>query len=106
MLLGTPGKITRGRESGASARALRKKEEEMANLFWKTSEGTKRLVDTPFKTEDVAIAVWLGQTANIALLAGFVWYIDRFQIRPEERALSTLFGAEYAAYCARVRRWL
>jgi hypothetical protein len=24
----------------------------MANLFWKTSAGTKRLVDTPFKTED------------------------------------------------------
>ena len=53
-----------------------------------------------------AIAVWLGQTANIALLVTFVWYIDRFQIRPEERTLSTLFGAEYADYCARVRRWL
>lgn len=53
-----------------------------------------------------AIAVWLGQPANLALLAGFAWYIDRFQIRPEERVLSALFGAEYAAYCARVRRWL
>ncbi len=53
-----------------------------------------------------AVAVWLGQIGNVALLAVFVWYIDRFQIRPEERALSTLFGAEYAAYCARVRRWL
>jgi protein-S-isoprenylcysteine O-methyltransferase Ste14 len=53
-----------------------------------------------------ATAAWLGQPANLALLAAFVWYIDRFQIRPEERALSTLFGAEYAAYCARVRRWL
>ena len=53
-----------------------------------------------------AVAVWLGQTANIALLVAFVWYIDRFQIRPEERALSALFGAEYAAYCTRVRRWL
>jgi protein-S-isoprenylcysteine O-methyltransferase Ste14 len=53
-----------------------------------------------------ALAVWLGQPANLALLAVFVWYIDRFQIRPEEKALSALFGAEYAAYCARVRRWL
>ncbi|HSQ80712.1 MAG TPA: isoprenylcysteine carboxylmethyltransferase family protein [Casimicrobiaceae bacterium] len=53
-----------------------------------------------------AVAVWLGQPANLALLAGFAWYIDRFQIRPEERALGALFGAEYAAYCARVRRWL
>lgn len=53
-----------------------------------------------------AVAVWLGQIANVALLAVFVGYIDRFQIRPEERALSTLFGTQYAAYCARVRRWL
>ena len=53
-----------------------------------------------------AVAVWLGHPANLALLPVFVGYIDRFQIRPEERALSALFGVEYAAYCARVRRWL
>ena len=74
------------------------------------TSGVFRLSRNPIYVGDllvlVAIAVWLGQAANIALLAGFVWYIDRFQIRPEERALSTLFGAEYTAYCARVRRWL
>ncbi len=36
----------------------------------------------------------------------FVGYIGRFQIAPEERALSALFGAQYSAYQARVRRWL
>lgn len=36
----------------------------------------------------------------------FVLYINRFQITPEERALSSLFGAEFSAYKARVRRWL
>ena len=36
----------------------------------------------------------------------FVLYIGRFQIRPEERALSAMFGADYAAYQSRVRRWL
>ena len=36
----------------------------------------------------------------------FVLYINRFQIEPEERALKALFGQEYAAYAARVRRWL
>ena len=36
----------------------------------------------------------------------FVAYIGRFQIAPEEEALSKLFGAEYLAYKASVRRWL
>jgi len=44
----------------------------------------------------------------LALLAVplFVLYINRFQINPEERVLSSLFGAEYAAYKEKVRRWL
>jgi protein-S-isoprenylcysteine O-methyltransferase Ste14 len=32
--------------------------------------------------------------------------VDRLVIRPEERYLSTRFGQAYAAYRARVRRWL
>jgi protein-S-isoprenylcysteine O-methyltransferase Ste14 len=36
----------------------------------------------------------------------FVFYIGRFQIAPEERVLSGLFGEDYAAYAARVRRWV
>jgi protein-S-isoprenylcysteine O-methyltransferase Ste14 len=36
----------------------------------------------------------------------FITYISRFQIAPEERILTTLFGSEYSAYKAKVRRWL
>jgi protein-S-isoprenylcysteine O-methyltransferase Ste14 len=43
--------------------------------------------------------VWLGP-AFLAL------WLDRLQIRPEEDAMAARFGAEYAAYRARVRRWL
>lgn len=38
--------------------------------------------------------------------AGFVLFIQRFQIAPEERALRSLFGAEFDAYTKRVRPWL
>lgn len=39
-------------------------------------------------------------------LAGFVLWIDRFQIVPEERFLAARFGRDFAAYRTRVRRWL
>ena len=53
-----------------------------------------------------ALAVWFGNVLNVMLLAPFVWYINRFQIIPEERALAQLFGEAYDAYRSRVRRWL
>jgi protein-S-isoprenylcysteine O-methyltransferase Ste14 len=53
-----------------------------------------------------ACAVWLGNLANIALLAIFAAYIHKFQILPEEQALSRIFGEDYTTYCLRVRRWL
>jgi len=54
----------------------------------------------------LAWAAYLGSLAALAGLPAFVLYIDRFQIRPEERILAGLFGDEFAAYCRAVRRWL
>lgn len=72
--------------------------------------GVFRLSRNPIYLADLlllaAFAVWLGNPLNVVFLAMFVWYIQRFQILPEERALAERFGASYAAYCARVRRWL
>ncbi|QRY77723.1 isoprenylcysteine carboxylmethyltransferase family protein [Pseudomonas sp. PDNC002] len=50
--------------------------------------------------------VFLGSTLALIGVALFVLYINHFQIRPEERALRELFGAEFDAFCARVRRWV
>lgn len=44
---------------------------------------------------------WLWLTGVLAV-AATTWFV----IRLEERKLGDAFGAAYAAYCARVRRWL
>lgn len=54
----------------------------------------------------LAWAAFLWSPLALAVLPFFVLYINRFQIVSEERALSSLFGAEYAAYRQLVRRWL
>ncbi len=53
-----------------------------------------------------AWAVYLGHLLAALILPLFVAYINRFQIRPEERILAERFGADYLAYLASVRRWL
>lgn len=52
---------------------------------------------------------WASFLSNVAALIGpftFVLYMNRFQITPEERALSIMFGTEFVAYKTKVRRWL
>lgn len=54
----------------------------------------------------VGWGVFLASLYALALTAGFVLYMNRFQIRPEERALVSIFGAEVLTYQKQVRRWL
>ena len=54
----------------------------------------------------VGWAVFLWSAWALLGPVGFVAYIARFQIAPEERALGVLFGEEYSAYKSRVRPWL
>jgi protein-S-isoprenylcysteine O-methyltransferase Ste14 len=51
-------------------------------------------------------ASYLSNLLSFLFLPAFIWYMDRFQIYPEERALASLFGEEFASYKSRVRRWL
>jgi len=51
-------------------------------------------------------AVFLLNFLAFLLLPAFVFYMNRFQIEPEERALRSTFPAEFVAYECRVRRWL
>jgi protein-S-isoprenylcysteine O-methyltransferase Ste14 len=54
----------------------------------------------------IAWAFLLAQPLALIGPIAFVLYITRFQIVPEERVLASLFGESFAAYRARVRRWL
>ncbi|HEA22461.1 hypothetical protein LCGC14_1991240 [marine sediment metagenome] len=53
----------------------------------------------------LAWGVWLANAFNILLAAGFVTYMNRFQILSEEKALTQIFGKDYKQYCLLVRRW-
>ena len=50
--------------------------------------------------------VWLSSVWAMLGVIGFIGYLTLFQIMPEERALTKLFGDEFTIYKARVRRWL
>lgn len=54
----------------------------------------------------LAWGLYLASPLVLPGVLGFVLYMNRFQIYPEERALGQLFGADFAAYRQRVRRWL
>lgn len=54
----------------------------------------------------LAWAIFLGSGWALLGVVGFVLYMNRFQIAPEERALRELFGDTFRDYEQRVRRWL
>lgn len=53
-----------------------------------------------------AWTLWLGNLLALLWVWGFILYITRFQIVPEERLLAEKFGAEFKAYQQQVPRWL
>jgi len=54
----------------------------------------------------LAWGLWLFNPLNIAVLALYVWCMNRFQIIPEEEALKAKFGDQFKTYCQKVRRWI
>ncbi|MEC6796188.1 isoprenylcysteine carboxylmethyltransferase family protein [Photobacterium sp. S4TG1] len=52
-----------------------------------------------------AVVFIYGEVSTIMGIVFFIVVINHYQIKPEEKALLTLFGEEYAQYCRQVRRW-
>lgn len=53
----------------------------------------------------LAFGLWLGNAFNMLIVAGFVGYMNKFQIALEEEALNKIFGSAYKQYCTLTRRW-
>ncbi|MGL5429976.1 MAG: methyltransferase family protein [Vibrio sp.] len=52
------------------------------------------------------LAYWQQNALSLVISAGFVMYMNHYQIEPEERILHAKFGEVYFNYTQRVRRWL
>ncbi|QCX38402.1 isoprenylcysteine carboxylmethyltransferase family protein [Aureibaculum algae] len=53
-----------------------------------------------------ALFFGFGNYYNIIILFIYGWYLTNYQIKPEEEALTKLFGEGYTQYCEKVRRWV
>ena len=54
----------------------------------------------------IGITAILGEAWLLIGPAILALFIQRFQILPEERVMLEKLGADYQAYCQRVRRWI
>lgn len=53
-----------------------------------------------------ALAFYLQNVICFAVIPLFIWYITRYQIKPEEVILDKIFHTNYQVYKKKVRRWL
>jgi len=54
----------------------------------------------------LAAAFYMGNIATLVVLPFFIWYMQYFQVKPEEKALTEKFGKQYREYRNNVRRWI
>lgn len=54
----------------------------------------------------LAWALYLANILNTLVLIFYVWFINRYQIVPEEKILLEKFGQEYQQYLTKTRRWI
>lgn len=54
----------------------------------------------------VFYGLYLGDGLVFLMLPVFIWYMNSFQIKPEEEMMIELFGDEYKDYQKKVRRWI
>lgn len=54
----------------------------------------------------ISWAFYLANFVAFLMLPVFVWYMNEFQIKPEEDSMREKFGAGFESYERRIRRWI
>tara|TARA_B100000989_G_C19454846_1_gene433529 strand:- start:187 stop:630 length:444 start_codon:yes stop_codon:yes gene_type:complete len=54
----------------------------------------------------ISFAFYKTSIISIILIPFFIFYINKFQIEPEELEMRKKFGKEYEDYCKKVDRWI
>ena len=54
----------------------------------------------------VGIVFFFGNIASFLSVVLFCWIITQFQIKPEEKVLTEMFGQSFLDYSQRTRRWI
>lgn len=54
----------------------------------------------------LGVAIYFGAISGFIVPVAFVFFITKFQIKPEEEALKEKFGEDYERYLTSVRRWI
>lgn len=54
----------------------------------------------------ISLAVFLSSPFSIIGVIVFVLYMNKFQIKPEEKALRKIFSTDFTVYILKIRRWL
>ena len=54
----------------------------------------------------ISFALYNASIISIILIPLFIFYINKFQIEPEEFEMRKKFGKEYEDYCKKVDRWI
>jgi protein-S-isoprenylcysteine O-methyltransferase Ste14 len=67
---------------------------------------TRNPIYLGFAISYAGAALFANSAWALFLLVPVMLYIDLYQVRREERYLSSKFGEEYSRYARRVRRWL
>lgn len=54
----------------------------------------------------IAAGIRWSEPFSLAIIVGFIFYMNHFQIRPEEKVMEKKFGSDYVSYKKKVRRWI